>query len=310
VKATTPPSELEIRLHQFTDIAPERLAVRFDFEVVASREITALEVQVSIWYADIMGEWVNLDLRQYEMVEVEKGKGGQAVRRISLLAHASQRFTLVTFFFRPATPKTTTIKVVDQSKQVNFTDMKWISPYPRINAKFVGLENEIEKQYIIVFNKPPEGLADPLRADPVELLELGSDKAKQLLAEYDQVRAEFRREREQERLQTYAELLQIVTEIEHENPVRPGGMVSHATGSPGLFPLRIHKDTTNAITKIVREKRIDLADTTAAAWNDRRIAMRYAGRSDLENLEDVYLDDFIADVKQNYERLKKESSQH
>jgi hypothetical protein len=69
----------------------------------------------------------------------------------------------------------------------------------------------------------------------------------------------------------------------------------------------VHKEKTEAITKIVRENRSLLRKETAEAWNSRKIAMRYYGRPDLEDLEDVYLDDFIADVKQNHQQLQAEN---
>lgn len=293
-KLTPPVSPLEIHLHQATDLtrAAERIAVKFDLEIVAAKPIETLEVQVATGYGDLLGEWINLDLRQYETTEVEKGKQGKPVGRLSLLRHTAHRFTLITFFFRPTGEKSSTIKVVDQSKQSAFTAMKWISPYPRLDAKFVGLETEVVKKYIIVFPKPPQ--------EPVELLELESDRAKQLLTEFEEVKAQFRKEQ----LQAYGELLQVVTEIEQDNPVRPGGMIARATGDQTPRLLRVHRDKTTAIARIIREKRNLFQDTTVDAWNNRQTAMKYYGRPDLENIEGVHMDAFIADVRQNYERLR------
>jgi hypothetical protein len=46
---------------------------------------------------------------------------------------------------------------------------------------------------------------------------------------------------------------------------------------------------------------------TVDVWNHRQTALKHYGV--LDNVEDVYLDDFIADVKQNYDRLRAEKSQ-
>lgn len=65
--------------------------------------------------------------------------------------------------------------------------MRWFTPHPVVSAKFVGLENELVKPYLIDFPKS--------QFEPVELLDINSRKAKQLLKEFERIRAEFKREK-------------------------------------------------------------------------------------------------------------------
>ncbi len=54
--------------------------------------------------------------------------------------------------------------------------------------------------------------------------------------------------------QAYSELLQLITEIERENPVRAGSMITHATGAQGPFPYSVHKKLSSAITEVIRKQ--------------------------------------------------------
>jgi hypothetical protein len=158
---------------------------RFGFEIRAGKTaIDALEVQVSHGYG-LPGEWVNLDLRDYDFNEVEKGKEGDPVKRISLLSHDIQRCTFVTFHVMPVeapSPRAEirfTMRTFDSTKQPKFAKLGYEIPFFEVYARFVGLPRPIEKRYVVVYNKPPWR---PPSNEPVELVDASSDRGKELVA--------------------------------------------------------------------------------------------------------------------------------
>ncbi len=157
--------ELEVSIHKHHDVSgfPKSFIDKFDFEVITSeKKVDALEVQVAIGYASPI-KWVNLDLREYQTTEVDSGKSGEPTKRLSLLSHDSKRFTLITFFFdaKEGIDRTVTIKTSDPTEQEELDRMRFSFP-PTIYVRFAGLEKELERRYIVVFNKPPWG--DPSKS--------------------------------------------------------------------------------------------------------------------------------------------------
>jgi hypothetical protein len=191
-------SEPRILLNENTFLLPP--IIRFDFEIRAGEEkIDALEVQVGHGHSGSPIEWVNVDLRQYDFEEVEKGKAGDPIKRISLLSHDIQRFTFVTFYVITPAEIRFTMRTLDPNKQKKFTKLLWITPFFEVYARFVGLTKEVVKRYVVVYNKPPWGLNSSTGwANPhVELVEADSDRGKQLLAEWEKIRKELSEEKDE-----------------------------------------------------------------------------------------------------------------
>lgn len=165
----------------------------FDFTVeCGDKKVDALEVQVAHGYKLPFDAWANLDLRRYAIEEVEKGKDGQAVTRIEMLRHSLRRFTFVTVW--ADNDKRTIMRVVDDSNQAVPMLSRWISPYPELFVKFVGLENPMEKRYIVVFHKPPwiSRTKDGKPSNrPAELVDADSERGRKLLIERDSVLVSF-----------------------------------------------------------------------------------------------------------------------
>jgi len=61
------------------------------------------------------------------------------------------------------------------------------------------------------------------------------------------------------------------------------------------MPFRVHRDRTEAVTKIIRDKRNLLRDTTVDAWNNRQTGTKYYGLN--ENT------DGFSDVKQTVKKF-------
>jgi hypothetical protein len=99
------------------------------------------------------------------------------------------------------------------------------------------------------------------------------------------------------RKQAYSKLLQLVAEIERDNPVRAGSVIAHATGAPGPFPYRVHKKLTAEINELMRKQGRYLKPEARDLWNNRTVAMRHYGTGGGDDYEDVILDDFISHVK-------------
>lgn len=185
--------EPQIILNQHTFTPPP--IVKFDFEVRAGKEeINALEVQVGHGHSGSPTEWVNLDLREYDFNEVEKGKSGEPLKRISLLSHGIQKITYVTFYVITPNEIRFTMRTYDPSKQSKFTKLLWITPFFEVYARFVGLTKAIEKRYIVVYNKPPWGFNSKTGwSNPhVELVEADSDRGRQLLVDWERIKTELR----------------------------------------------------------------------------------------------------------------------
>jgi hypothetical protein len=187
-EASEEPEEPQILLNQHSLLSPSVLIHRFDFEIRAGKTaIDALEVQVGHGYG-FPGEWVNLDLREYDFNEVEKGKSGDPIKRIALLSHDIQKCTFVTFYVITPTEIRFTMRTSDSTKQPKYTKLIWVTPLFEVYARFVGLAKAIEKRYIVVYNKPPSravsGTEVP-RNEPVELVDASSERGQQLL-EYRQ----------------------------------------------------------------------------------------------------------------------------
>ncbi len=162
-------------------------AMRFDYAVMTSKSsIDGLEVHVQAGYGHPSSlHWANLDLREYEQNEAITGKKGESVSRLSFLRHDLKYFTFITFVLSPkegGVDRRAFIRVVDPSKQWHYEDMDFRSLYPRIWVRFVGLSEKLEKEYVVVYNDPPWRSAYD---EAVELLEADSERAKQLIAEYN-----------------------------------------------------------------------------------------------------------------------------
>jgi hypothetical protein len=184
--------DLRILLNENTFLLPP--IIRFDFELRAGKEpIGALEIQVGHGHSGSPTEWVNLDLRQYDFQEVEKGKVGEPIKRISLLGHDIQRITFVTFYVVTPTEIRFTMRTFDPNKQRNYTKLLWATPFFEVYARFVGLTKEVQKRYVVVYNKPPWGVDTKTGwSNPhVELVEADSTRGKELLAEWERIRKEL-----------------------------------------------------------------------------------------------------------------------
>lgn len=178
--------EPQILLNEHGLHSPTLLTYRFDFEIRAGKTgIDALEVQVGHGYG-FPTEWVNLDLREYDFSEVEKGKSGDPIKRMAFLSHDIQRFTFVTFYVITPTEIRFTMRTFDPTKQLKYTKLIWVTPLFEVYARFVGLARPIEKRYIVVYNKPPwrSGTEEPPN-EPVELVDASSERGHKLL-EYRQ----------------------------------------------------------------------------------------------------------------------------
>jgi hypothetical protein len=160
-------------------------AVRFDLELETSGlSIEALEIHVAADYGrPITFEFAPLDLREYVGSEVETGKNGEPVSRTSLLRYDKKKFTLITFIFKPSGKGDWTrhayLKVVtDPSKRFKFEDVEFGSLHPVLAVRFVGLRDELEQQYLIVWKEPPwKSVYD----EAIELLDVDSRRAKKLM---------------------------------------------------------------------------------------------------------------------------------
>jgi hypothetical protein len=159
-------------------------ALRFDLELETSGlSIEALEIHVAADYGrPITFEFAPLDLREYVGREVETGKNGEPVSRTSLLRYDKKRFTLITFLFKPDGKggwiRRAYLKVVaDPSKRFKFEDMEFASLYPKLAMRFVGLRDELEQQYLVVWKEPPWKSV----YEAVELLDVDSRRAKKLM---------------------------------------------------------------------------------------------------------------------------------
>jgi hypothetical protein len=101
------------------------------------------------------------------------------------------------------------------------------------------------------------------------------------------------------RIQTYAELRQLITEIERENHARPGEMIAHVTGAKGPFPYRVRSEQSNAITEVMRKRARYIRQTTKDLWNNRTITKQSSAFYGLgqDGYDEIILDDFVNDVK-------------
>lgn len=96
-----------------------------------------------------------------------------------MLSHGVRGFTFVTVW--ADNDKRTIMRVVDDSNQAEPMLARPGSPYFELFVKFVGLENPMEKRYIVIFNKPPFSKKNR----PAELVDEDSDRGRKLLLERD-----------------------------------------------------------------------------------------------------------------------------